>query len=248
MKTTEPHADVPHDRSRPRRRRITSAHAMAGLALFVALGGTSYAAVSLPKNSVGSAQIKKNAVTGSDLRRNAVTSAKVKDGSLSVKDLSVSAAASLRTAGPQGPAGSPGVPGPVGPVGPVGPQGAPGAKGDAGPAGIVVPQTFTNPAAVAVPANANGTVISKALPSARYVATTRIVLLGQGTDLITCEMTADGVVVDEVNWLPAHINAVAPVTLQAVTSIPVTQINTRCKGSGSSGTASRRSFIAIPIG
>lgn len=29
------------------------------LALFVALGGVSYAAVALPKNSVGSAQIKK---------------------------------------------------------------------------------------------------------------------------------------------------------------------------------------------
>ena len=32
-------------------------------ALFVALGGTSYAAFSLPKNSVGSAQIKRGAVT-----------------------------------------------------------------------------------------------------------------------------------------------------------------------------------------
>jgi len=41
-------------------------------ALFIALGGASYAAVKLPKNSVGSSQIKKNAVTG----------AKVKNGSL----------------------------------------------------------------------------------------------------------------------------------------------------------------------
>lgn len=33
------------------------------LALFVALGGTTYAAATLPKNSVGTKQLKKNAVT-----------------------------------------------------------------------------------------------------------------------------------------------------------------------------------------
>jgi hypothetical protein len=36
---------------------------MATLAVFIALGGVSYAAVKLPKNSVGSAQLKNNAVT-----------------------------------------------------------------------------------------------------------------------------------------------------------------------------------------
>ena len=46
------------------------------MALFVALGGASYAAIKIPKNSVGAAQIKKNAVT----------SAKVKDRSLLAKD------------------------------------------------------------------------------------------------------------------------------------------------------------------
>jgi hypothetical protein len=49
------------------------------LALFVALGGTSYAITQLPKNSVGTTQLKKNAVTG----------AKVKDGSLSGADVDV---------------------------------------------------------------------------------------------------------------------------------------------------------------
>ena len=76
------------------RGRITSAHVIAALALFVAMGGTGYAALSLPKNSVGSKQIKKNAVT----------STKVKNGSLKVGDF---AAGSLPAgpAGPQGPAG-----------------------------------------------------------------------------------------------------------------------------------------------
>jgi primosomal replication protein N len=44
------------------RRRPTASMVISLIALFVALGGASYAAVSLPKNSVGTAQIKNNAV------------------------------------------------------------------------------------------------------------------------------------------------------------------------------------------
>lgn len=69
-------------------------------ALFIALGGTSFAATQLPKNSVGSKQIK----------RGAVTSSEVKNGSLSDVDLSPAAKAALQSrggaAGPAGPAGS----------------------------------------------------------------------------------------------------------------------------------------------
>ncbi len=56
------------------------------MALFVALGGASYAAIKIPRNSVGAAQIKKNAVTSAKIKKNAVTSAKVKDRSLLAKD------------------------------------------------------------------------------------------------------------------------------------------------------------------
>lgn len=45
------------------RHRPSPAMVVALLALFVALAGTSYAAVSLPKNSVGARQLKKGAVT-----------------------------------------------------------------------------------------------------------------------------------------------------------------------------------------
>jgi hypothetical protein len=44
------------------RRRPTASMVISLIALFVALGGASYAAVSLPKNSVGTAQIRNNAV------------------------------------------------------------------------------------------------------------------------------------------------------------------------------------------
>src|SRR5215204_5428931 len=56
------------------------------MALFVALGGTSYAAVKLPKNSVGSKQLKKNAVTSKKVKRNAITGSKVKNGALTKGD------------------------------------------------------------------------------------------------------------------------------------------------------------------
>ena len=48
------------------------------IALFVALGGTSFAAINaLPKNSVGTKQLKKNAVTGVKIKNGAVTAAKI---------------------------------------------------------------------------------------------------------------------------------------------------------------------------
>jgi len=68
------------------RRHITPSLIISVIALFVALGGASYAAIKIPRNSVGSAQIKKNAVTSAKIKKNAVTSAKVKDRSLLAKD------------------------------------------------------------------------------------------------------------------------------------------------------------------
>jgi hypothetical protein len=48
---------------------------VAYLALFVALGGTSYAAFSLPANSVGSRELRNGAVTSRKLAKHAVTAA-----------------------------------------------------------------------------------------------------------------------------------------------------------------------------
>jgi hypothetical protein len=84
-------------------------------ALFVALGGSSYAALALPKNSVGKDQLKKNSVT----------SVKVKQGSLLTSDFKASQRRKLRGAqGMQGVQGSQGAPGT---------QGVQGDRGAAGP-------------------------------------------------------------------------------------------------------------------
>jgi hypothetical protein len=88
-------------------RRLTYANVMATLALFVALGGASYAAFKLPKNSVGAKQLKAGAVTPAKLNRGSIG----------------------RLAGAQGPRGL------VGPQGAIGPQGPIGVQGPLGPAG-----------------------------------------------------------------------------------------------------------------
>lgn len=88
------------------RKRLTYANVMSSIAVFLVLGGAAFAAIKLPKNSVGAKQLKNNAVT----------SAKVKDGSLLGSDF----AAGQLPAGTQGPEG------PKGPKGPEGEAGAPG--------------------------------------------------------------------------------------------------------------------------
>ena len=92
------------------RKRLTYANVIATLALFLALGGTSYAVTALPKNSVGTQQLKKNAVTGP----------KVKDGSLSSADF----VAGTLLKGDTGAPGATGATGPQGETGIAGPAGA----------------------------------------------------------------------------------------------------------------------------
>lgn len=78
------------------------------VALFVALGGSAYAALNLPANSVGTRQIKNAAVTRAKIGNGAVTSGKVKDHSLLAKDFR----SGQLPSGPKGPQG------PAGPAGP----------------------------------------------------------------------------------------------------------------------------------
>ncbi len=94
-------------------RKPSPALLVAILALIVALSGVAYAAVKLPKGSVGTKQLKNNAVVSS----------KVKNGSLQAADFKTP------PAGPTGPAGA---------TGPAGTQ----AFGGAIPSGTVLRGTF----------------------------------------------------------------------------------------------------------
>lgn len=67
-----------------RPRKPSASMIVAIIALVAALGGTSYAAITLPKNSVGSKQLKKNAVTTKKIKNHAVTAGKINPAGLTV--------------------------------------------------------------------------------------------------------------------------------------------------------------------
>lgn len=69
------------------RRSVTYANVTATLAMFVALGGVSYAAVVLPSNSVGSSQIRANAVRASELAARSVGTSELKGGAVRLDKL-----------------------------------------------------------------------------------------------------------------------------------------------------------------
>lgn len=134
---------------------------MATLALFCALGGSSYAAVELRERSVDSEHIRKRAVDREHLQVGAVTTSRIRDGSILSRDVADRAinweklsnrwvtssrvrdhsllARDFRPgelpAGPRGEAGSPGEAGPRGEPGEPGADGDPGPPGEAGEPG-----------------------------------------------------------------------------------------------------------------
>jgi len=71
---------------------------VAFIALFVAIGGSSYAVTRLPAKSVGAKQIRTGAVRTVHIARNAVTGAKIKNGSITAADINVSSLAGVPSA------------------------------------------------------------------------------------------------------------------------------------------------------
>lgn len=83
------------------RSRLTYANVMATVAMFIALGGVGYAAMKLPKNSVGTKQLKNGAVTKRKISKSTLAALRSGPG-VPGKD------------GQQGPAGADGQQGPAG--------------------------------------------------------------------------------------------------------------------------------------
>jgi hypothetical protein len=94
------------------RARLSFANIMSCLAVFVALGGSSYAAVKVKRNSVGSAQIKNNSIKSTDVKNKSLLAKDFRSGQL--------------------------LPGPQGATGPRGLQGLRGVTGTSGLAKVTV--------------------------------------------------------------------------------------------------------------
>jgi len=117
-------------------RRPSPAMIVACIALLVALGGTSVAAVSqLARNSVGTPQLRNGAVTTPKLRNGAIATAKVRNNAITSAKVRNRSLLRVDFAPGQLPAG------PTGPQGPAGPAGAAGPAGPAGTIGAITVRT-----------------------------------------------------------------------------------------------------------
>jgi hypothetical protein len=73
------------------RDKLSYANVMATLAVFIALGGTTYAAIRIPPDSVGNRQLKASSVTNGKIAQGAITGSKVAEGTLSGTDINLNA-------------------------------------------------------------------------------------------------------------------------------------------------------------
>jgi hypothetical protein len=123
-------------------RRPSPSMIVALIALVVAVAGTSYAAVKLPRASVGAKQLKKNAVTRAKIRRNAVTGVKIKNRSILGKDIRIGSVGTVPSASVATVANSLA---PLEPLHLVGAAGEPQFEEGSGNVGLIPPSTLTQP-------------------------------------------------------------------------------------------------------
>lgn len=118
------------------RARLSYGNVVGTLALFIALGGTSYAALVITGRNV-----KNSSLTGADIKNRSLSTADIKDFSLLKRDFQPG---QLPTGGSQGPKGD------TGTSGAPGATGSPGTPGTAGAAGATNVTTRLNTALIPI--------------------------------------------------------------------------------------------------
>jgi len=206
-----------------RRPRVTPATVLAGLALFVALGGTSIAASGL----INGKQIKPGTITAKQIKNKAITKAK----------LAPSTVSGLRgAAGPKGDAGPKGERGPAGATGPAGPAALPAAHEDESE-GVAIPQY----AGVVDLAELE-------LPAGRYMVTAKAVLVPNAATEASCWVTADyGDYVDSSNWSSTGPAQAGTLSLAGLSPAGTEILTLRCYQDDVAGLTGRNKLIAIPV-
>jgi len=71
--------------------KLTYANVVSTLCLFVLLGGSAYAALKVPRNSVGTRQLKAKSVTNGKLANEAVTGAKIAEATITGQNVNLAA-------------------------------------------------------------------------------------------------------------------------------------------------------------
>lgn len=258
MKTRAP-------RSHKRRHWPSPSTLIAGVALFVALGGSAAAATGL--------------IHSGDIAPGAVTSKAIRDGGVQPTDLSATTRELLHGAGGvpgskgetgltgasgvNGAAGVNGANGPNGPNGANGVDGTNGTNGTNGAKGIdgingtngvngtngtIAPLSATAGLTALPTGSPATTVVSLTVPAGSYVilAKTQLSHTGAG-DSVECMLKAGTTTLDQIAMKTLPALAAIPASLQAVTKVASTsQLSVQCNVLTANGSANFSSVIAIP--
>ena len=205
-------------------------HHVGLLALVVALGGTSYAAVKLPAGSVGTKQIRKHAVTPSKL--SAKTVQQLKGGT-----------------GPQG------IQGPRGLPGAAGEPGTPGQPGATGPSDAYVDR---EDAIVALPTDHTATqVAALSLPAGSYTLVAKLLADNDDASAGRIECTLDDPAANHIDLMKVRLGPTSPPNLEfasfalegAVTLNATGTVSLMCSAPEiTSATVGFRKLIATRVG
>jgi hypothetical protein len=219
--------------------RPSPAMVVACIALLVALGGTSVAAVSqLASNSVGTAQLKNNAVTTPKIKNNAVTAPKIASNAVAAAKIASNAVTAAKIAANAV----------------TSPKVADGSLTAADLAAGVVPAPsnayarFLN-GPVPVP-GAIGELTSLSIPQAgNYVISSKAVLTGVGIDsgTVTCRLEA----ATDTDESAANVAASSPATISNLvvhTFAAAGTVSFRCSRSGTVANASFIKIAAVGVG
>ena len=241
-----------------RHRRPSPSIAVAGAALFVALGGSAIAAEGL--------------IHAGDISPGAITSKAIRNGGVEPVDLSVRTRALLQrgvgSAGAKGDTGPTGTPGTNGANGANGPNGANGSNGVDGADGVngangsdgvdgadgvdgtIAPLSATQGQTALPTASPPTVVVSLAVPAGDYVvlAKTQLSHTGAG-DSIECMLKAGTTTIDRISMKTLPALAAIPASLQAVTTTASpSQLSVECDVATANGAADFSSLIAMPTG
>ncbi len=227
-----------------RRRLPSPSMIVAGVALFVSLGGGAYAGVAF--NQVRSAHIKNGEVKTVDLANAAVTSAKVRNGAVTAPKIANGAVTLAKIQ----PAARNAMKGNAGPQGPKGETGATGAAGAA--AGFVTDSAGL----VQFPAAAGtyATAVSRTVPAGSYVvtaATTANNNAGSTAD-VECRLVGGATPFATTAYVVLSANGAGgereSITTAGGVSLPGGgTISLECKSSGTSGNYLSSKITAIQV-
>jgi hypothetical protein len=198
------------------------------IALILALGGTSYAAFTLPQNSVGTKQLKNKAVT--------------------LAKIAPAAQSALTKIGPQGPAGRTGPQGAQGAAGPQGPPGQNGQDGQRGPSNAFTTANQDTPLQ-----NGFTTVMSLTLPAGSFVITAKLMpAIGSGTSDVTCYLDDVGgthlLDSSSATITTSGSPAQETIALQAPLTTSGEKVTVDCIYSGQAPAMNHNQLMAIQVG